>query len=45
MPGMPARFAEIVNISERYIVRGSLIFSPILKAAVGEVGVTMASNF
>ena len=45
MPGIPARFAEIVKMSERYIVSGSLIFSPILNAAVGEVGVIIASNF
>ena len=42
---MPARFAEIVNISERYIVSGSSVFSPILKAGVGDVGVIIASYF
>ena len=44
-PGIPARFADIVKISERYIVSGSFDFSPILNAGVGEVGVTIASYF
>ncbi len=31
-------------MSERYICSGSSLFSPILNAAVGEVGVTIAST-
>jgi 6-phosphogluconate dehydrogenase (decarboxylating) len=45
MPQMPARLHEIVKMSDRYICNGSSAFSPILKAAVGEVGVMMASTF
>jgi hypothetical protein len=41
---MPARFAEIVKTSARYICSGSSIFSPSRKAAVGEVGVTITSH-
>ena len=44
MPGMPARFVEIVKMSERYIWSGSSIFSPILKAGVGVVGVRITSQ-
>ncbi len=44
IPGIPARFAEMFRISERYIWSGSSIFSPNLKAAVGEVGVTITSQ-
>src|SRR5262249_14741463 len=36
--GMPARLAPIVKMSERYMARGSVAFSPILNAGVGEVG-------
>src|SRR3989338_6739709 len=42
--GRPARFAGIVKMSERYMLKGSRIFSPILKAGVGEVGVIMQSQ-
>src|SRR4030042_6724400 len=45
MPGTPAKFTEIVKISDRYIWSGSAVFSPILNAAVGEVGVTITSAF
>ena len=45
MPQIPARLQEIVKMSERYICNGSSDFSPILNAAVGVVGVTMASTF
>ena len=44
IPGIPARFAEIVKMSERYICMGSSVFSPILKAGVGVVGVRMQSQ-
>src|ERR1039458_2297506 len=43
-PQMPARLQEIVKMSDKYICNGSSDFSPILNAAVGEVGVTMAST-
>ena len=42
--GSPARFADIVKISDRYILSGSPVFSPILNAAVGDVGVNMQSQ-
>jgi hypothetical protein len=42
MHGMPARFGDKVKISLRYIVRGSSIFSPILKAGVGATGVNVS---
>src|SRR5579862_1534131 len=45
MPGMAARLAEMVKMSERYIESGSADFSPILKAGVGEVGQMIASHF
>src|SRR3989338_3912684 len=38
MAGSPARFAGPVKTSERYMETGSSIFSPILKAGVGDVG-------
>ena len=38
IPGIPARFAESVKISDRYIARGSSVFSPIFQAAVGVTG-------
>jgi len=44
MPGMPLRLAGIVKISDKYMLKGSLDFSPILNAVVGDVGVTIASN-
>ena len=44
-PQMPERLAEMVKISIRYICSGSSVFSPILQAAMGEVGVTRASTF
>src|SRR5277367_2357376 len=44
MPGKPARFTEIVKMSDRYIVSGSFIFSPSLKAVVGATGVTIKSH-
>ena len=34
----PAKLADIVNISDKYIVSGSFILSPNLNAPVGEVG-------
>jgi hypothetical protein len=34
----------MVNISERYICRGSDIFSPILKGGVGVTGVKIRST-
>ena len=40
----PYRFSVIVKISERYIESGSPVFSPILKATVGDVGVRMTST-
>jgi hypothetical protein len=42
--GRPARFTEIVKMSERYIVTGSAVFSPSRNAVVGETGVTSASQ-
>jgi hypothetical protein len=42
--GTPARFTDIVNISDRYIESGSEDLSPNLKAGVGEVGVNMQSH-
>ena len=43
MPQRPARLAEIVKMSMRYICKGSSAFSPILKAAEGEVGASTVS--
>ena len=45
MAGTPARLAETVYMSLRYIASGSSDFSPILKATDGEVGVRIASHF
>ena len=45
IPGIPARFAGIVNMSARYMLSGSSVLSPILKAGVGEVGVKITSHF
>jgi hypothetical protein len=42
--GIPARFTGIVWISDKYIWRGSSVFSPIRKAGVGAVGDTMTST-
>ncbi len=44
IPGMPARFAESVNMSDKYMVSGSSTFSPILKAGVGATGERMTSQ-
>ena len=44
IPGIPARLADIVKISDKYICRGSSAFSPILKAAVGDTGDKMTSQ-
>ena len=43
--GKPARLTGTVNISFKYIEIGSLVFSPILKAALGVEGVKIASTF
>ena len=45
MPGFPARLVEMVKISERYICKGVSVFSPILNAGVGVVGVRITSHF
>ena len=42
--GTPAKFAEIVYMSDKYIDKGSDALSPILNAVVGDVGVINASN-
>ena len=38
IPGIPARLAEMVKMSDRYMVRGSASFSPRRKAGVGDTG-------
>ena len=38
MAGSPAIFTGIVYKSERYISRGSTVFSPIINGGVGVVG-------
>ncbi len=43
--GRPARFALTVNTSARYICSGSSIFSPSLKAGVGQVGIATTSTW
>jgi len=43
--GIDARLTDIVKISDIYIVRGSFVFSPNLKAVVGAVGVNITSTF
>ena len=43
--GNPAKLTGTVNISFKYIETGSLVFSPILKAALGVDGVKIASTF
>ena len=44
-PGSHARDPFTVKISERYILSGSSVFSPIFHATDGAVGVTMTSTF
>ncbi len=43
-PGSPARLHGRVKTSFRYIASGSLTFSPMRKAGVGEVGESTAST-
>ena len=43
--GKPAKLAGTVNISFKYISKGSSCFSPIPKAAPGVVGVKIQSHF
>ena len=43
--GSPARLVGTVNTSFKYMAMGSLVFSPMAKAALGAVGVRMASTF
>jgi hypothetical protein len=45
MPGIPARLAVMVKISERYMAKGSLLFSPNRKGGVGDVGDAMTSTW
>ena len=45
IPPIPAMFTGIVAMSFKYIAKGSLAFSPILKAVVGHVGETKTSAF
>ena len=42
---MPAMLQVTVKTSTRYICSGSPVFSPILKAGVGEVGQAITSHF
>ena len=44
IPHIPDKLAAIVNISARYIFKGSLDICPILKAGVGDVGEMIAST-
>ena len=44
MPGIPARFAERVKTSDKYMVSGSSTISPILKAGVGATGDRITSQ-
>ena len=44
IPPIPAMFTGIVAMSFKYIASGSLAFSPILNAVVGQVGETMTSH-
>ena len=44
MPGIPARLHDMVKMSDRYMVSGSWVFSPSLKAGVGHVGVAITSH-
>ena len=41
--GTPARFIGVVKMSDIYICNGSSVFSPILKAVSGVVGVIITS--
>ena len=43
-PGSPAMLGGMVRTSEAYIASGSCVFSPSLKATVGEVGLTIRSK-
>jgi hypothetical protein len=43
-PGIPARFAPIVNTSERYMASGSSVFSPSRNGNVGVVGMSSTSQ-
>ena len=38
IPGIPARLAEMVKMSDRYMVRGSASFSPRRNGGVGDTG-------
>ena len=44
MPGIPARFADIVYMSERYILIGSFTRSFSLNAVTGELGAIITSH-
>ena len=44
IPAMPAMLQVTVKTSHRYIESGSPVFSPALKAAVGEVGQRITSQ-
>jgi len=44
IPGIPARLADKVKMSDKYMVSGSSTFSPILNAGVGAIGDTMTSQ-
>ena len=44
IPGRPARFTGIVNMSDKYMVKGSASFSPNLNGGVGITGVIIASH-
>ena len=43
--GSPARLTPTVYMSSKYIVKGSVVFSPILNAGVGVVGLIITSTF
>ena len=42
---MPARFADTVKTSDKYMLIGSSVFSPSLNATSGLVGVAITSHF
>ncbi len=44
IPGIPARLAVTVKMSQRYIWSGSAVFSPDVKAGNGEVGPAITSH-
>ena len=44
IPGIPARFAESVKMSDKYMVRGSSVIAPNLKAGVGATGARITSQ-